>query len=83
MVESIRQAIVAAVPDAIVHVSTPDNTHFEAVVVSATFDGMPLVRQHQQVMQALKTHFDESVHALQLKTFTPAGWEAAKDQYNV
>jgi len=44
-------------------------------VVSAAFDGRRPIQRHQQVYATLgqKMHTDE-VHALSMKTFTPAEW---------
>ncbi len=86
MIEQIEAMIQAAIPDARVAVIDPmqDGQHFEAIVVSESFEGQPLVRQHQAVLKALKTQLDSNVvHALALKTFTPAKWEANKAQYSV
>jgi len=75
----VTQTIRRAVPDAQVWIDSPDGQHFQAVVVSAAFEGLPLVRQHQMVMKALRQELDSNrVHALQLKTMTPAQYEAAK-----
>ncbi len=78
MIQQIEQRIQEAIPDAIVKVSDPENdgTHFEAIVVSASFENLSLVKQHQQVMNALKAEFASTVHALNLKTLTPTQWEA-------
>ena len=79
MKEQIRETILKAIPDASVRVESPDGEHFGAIVVSASFEGMLLVRQHQMVMNALKEEFDsERLHALQLQTYTPEKWEAAQ-----
>ena len=53
-----------------------DGSHFEAVVVAAAFEGMSRVRQHQLVYGTLKEEMKEEVHALALKTYTPALWDA-------
>lgn len=72
----IEAAIRTAVPDAEVRVESEDGTHYTAFVTSASFEGLPLVRQHQAVMKALRDDFDsERLHALQLKTFTPQAWQ--------
>ncbi len=39
---------------------------------------MPLVRQHQRVLNALKDAFATQVHAVQLKTLTPTQWATEK-----
>lgn len=86
MIEQIRTLIEEAVPEAQVAILDPNNDgqHFEAIVVSPAFDGLPLVRQHQMVLNALKDQFASNVvHALALKTFTPAKWEQNKSRYPV
>lgn len=83
--ESIKSTILEAIPDATVYVADPNNDgeHFEAIVVSASFNGLMLVKQHQLVMKALKERFSTDVHALALKTFTPEKWEIEKENYNL
>ena len=50
-----------------------DGRHFEAVVVSSAFEGKPMLKQHRLVYAALGDRFDtEVVHALSIKTYTPA-----------
>ncbi len=71
----IKDAILKAIPNAIVLVEDPDGQHFEALVVSDVFIGMSLVKQHQLVMNSLKDQLKEKVHALALKTLTPEKWE--------
>lgn len=84
MQEMITNQIQQVIPDATVYVASPDGTHYSALVISPSFEGMMLVQQHQTVMNALRDKFnDESLHALQLKTFTPEKWERDKDQYNL
>lgn len=75
----IESTILAAIPDATVYVKNPydDGEHFEAIVVSPSFEGMPLVKQHKLVMAPLKEAFATSVHALALKTMTPEQWAKA------
>ena len=79
----IKETIQAALPDAQVFIVDPynDGEHFQGIVVSASFEGLPLVKQHQKVMLALKSAFAETVHALALKTFTPEKWESEKQHY--
>jgi acid stress-induced BolA-like protein IbaG/YrbA len=86
MIEKITATIQAAIPGARVAVIDPmqDGQHFEAIVVSESFEGKPLVRQHQMVLNSLKAELASNVvHALALKTFTPAKWEASKAEYSV
>ena len=52
-----------------------DGRHWYAVIVSAEFEGKRPIARHQRVYatlgQRMKT---DEVHALSMKTFTPAEW---------
>ena len=54
-----------------------DGSHWYATIVSAEFEGMRPIARHQRVYATLgvKMQTDE-VHALSMKTFTPAEWAA-------
>lgn len=73
-VERIAEMIRAGLPDATVEVRDPlqDRTHFEATVISPSFEGKSRVQQHKMVYAALGNSFDGPLHALQLTTLTPA-----------
>ncbi len=51
-----------------------DGQHFEAVIVSAAFQGKNRVQRHQVVYAALGDRMREEVHALSMKTLTPEEW---------
>jgi len=80
--QEIKNIIEASIPNSTAHIFDPDNDgqHLQAIVVSPVFEGLALVKQHQMVMKPLKQAFAESVHALGLKTLTPAQWEEFKSQ---
>jgi stress-induced morphogen len=75
---TVKTRIEAGIPGATAHVYNEqgDGEHFDAHVVSATFDGLPLVRQHQAVYQALGDMMQSAIHALALQTYTPTQWAA-------
>ena len=79
----IKSMIETMIPNATAHVLDPmnDGQHLQAIVISPVFEGMLLIKQHQMVMEPLKKAFESSVHALGLKTFTPAKWELVKGQF--
>ena len=54
-----------------------DGRHWFATIVSPAFEGKRLIQRHQLVYGTLgqKMHTDE-VHALSMKTHTPAEWAA-------
>lgn len=49
-----------------------DDDHLEALVVSPAFEGVALVTQHEMVHDALEGRLTRDIHALELKTRTPA-----------
>ena len=75
--DSIRQMIEtgfekAGLPGARVDVQGADGVHFEATVVSEAFAGkLPLAR-HRMVYATLGEKMGGEIHALQLRTVTPA-----------
>lgn len=54
-----------------------DGRHFFATIVSTEFEGLSRVRRHQRVYQALGDRMREQIHALSMKTLTPAEHAAA------
>ena len=52
-----------------------DGQHFYATIVSAAFDGQRLIKRHQLVYGALGDRMREEIHALSMKTLTPAEWQ--------
>jgi acid stress-induced BolA-like protein IbaG/YrbA len=52
-----------------------DGRHWYATIVSAAFEGKRLIARHQQVYATLGTRMQtDEVHALSMKTYTPAEW---------
>lgn len=54
-----------------------DGRHFFATIVSAEFEGLARVRRHQRVYAALGDRMRAQIHALSMKTLTPAEYAAA------
>jgi acid stress-induced BolA-like protein IbaG/YrbA len=73
--ESIKNSIAAALDCEHLEVAG-DGHHWEAVIVSKAFAGLPKVRQHQLVYAALGDRMREEIHALSMTTLTPAQWAA-------
>jgi len=55
-----------------------DGHHFEAIIVSAAFQGKNRVQQHQLVYKALGERMREEIHALSMQTLTPEDWASAR-----
>jgi len=71
--DEIASLIRAGIPDAEVEITdlAGDGDHYAAKVVSESFRGVPRVRQHQRVYEALGGRMGGVLHALQLTTATP------------
>lgn len=53
-----------------------DGRHFFATIVSPEFEGRSRVARHQRVYAALGDRMREQIHALSMKTLTPAEFAA-------
>jgi acid stress-induced BolA-like protein IbaG/YrbA len=52
-----------------------DGRHWYATIVSGAFEGKRLIARHQQVYATLGSRMQtDEVHALSMKTYTPAEW---------
>lgn len=55
-----------------------DGRHFFATIVAAEFEGRSRVARHQRVYEALGDRMREEIHALSMKTLTPAEWHTSR-----
>jgi stress-induced morphogen len=78
--EQVRALLVAAFPGAELEVVdlTGTKDHYQARIVAAAFEGRTMVEQHQLVYAALGAAMHGPIHALALKTYTPAAWAKVK-----
>jgi BolA protein len=53
--------------------------HFRLLVVSPRFEGLSQVAAQRLVYQALGELMTTDIHALEMRTLTPAQWAAAHD----
>ncbi len=54
-----------------------DGRHWYATIVSSAFEGLRLIQRHKKVYDTLGERIKtDEVHALSMKTFTPAEWAA-------
>ena len=74
--DEVTRLIEAGLPGARAHVSTDDDTHFAAIVVSQSFEGRRALQRHQQVYAALGARMGHEIHALSIEAYTPAEWSA-------
>jgi acid stress-induced BolA-like protein IbaG/YrbA len=71
--QQVRDFIAAGLPCEHLEVEG-DGRHFFATIVAAGFEGLSRVARHQRVYAALGDRMREQIHALSMKTLTPAEW---------
>lgn len=69
--QQVRELIAAGLPCEHLDVEG-DGRHFFATIVSDAFDGLSRIARHQRVYAVLGDRMREEVHALSMKTLTPA-----------
>lgn len=69
--EAVQKLIEEGLPGATVRVSSPDNTHFQAIVVSDAFAGLRATARHQLVYRCLGERMGNEIHALSIRALTP------------
>lgn len=76
--EEVKKLILAGLPECDVTVKG-DGSHFDAIVVGEVFDGKSLVAKQKLVYATVNDVITSGqLHALSIKTYTPAEWEKAK-----
>lgn len=59
--------------------SADGQSHFTVLVVSTVFENQNLVERQQKIMELLKDEFQNGLHALSLKTYTPKEWQKTQN----
>lgn len=80
--EEIKLTLSKALPVTLVETQdlTGGGDHWQVIIVSSAFEGKGLLEQHRIVNEALKEPLaDQRIHALALKTYSPAQWEKLGD----
>ena len=76
--DQVKELIMAGLPDCDVTV-TGDGSHFDATVIGDVFDGLSPVKKQQLVYKTVNDKITSGeLHALGIKTYTPAEWQTAK-----
>jgi acid stress-induced BolA-like protein IbaG/YrbA len=76
--EEIKETLARALPVSLVETQdlTGGGDHWQVIIVSSAFEGKGLLEQHRIVNEALREPLaDQRIHALTLKTYSPAQWE--------
>jgi len=60
-----------------------DGSHYEAIVVGECFDGKSMLQQQKMVYATINQYITSGeIHAMSIKTYTPAQWEKAS-RFNI
>jgi len=69
--EQITQLIQSAIPDADVSVTSDDNVHFNATIISSAFENLSLIDRHKMIYESLGDNMRQEIHALSIDARTP------------
>ena len=76
--ELIKQLIEAKLSNCDISV-TGENGHFEVVAIGELFADKSMVAKQQLIYATINEHITSgAIHALTIKTYTPAEWEKAQ-----
>jgi stress-induced morphogen len=80
--EEVKTRLVVALPGADIEIvdMTGTRDHYQARIVSTLFEGKSPIEQHRLVYGALGDAMQGAIHALALKTYTPAAWARLKGE---
>lgn len=71
----IQSVLMESLPLQEIHVNG-DGSHFEVIAVGELFGDMSRVKKQQTIYAPLMEYIsDNRIHALSIKTYTPAEWE--------
>ena len=69
--EEIKSLITALIEDSIVEVNSDDNVHFEATIISQSFENKSLIERHKMVYASLGDKIKQEIHAISITALTP------------
>ncbi|MGP1630024.1 MAG: BolA family protein [Giesbergeria sp.] len=76
--DQIKELIAAGLPCDYITLEG-DGRHWYATIVSPSFEGVRAIQRHKMVYGTLGSKMEnDEVHALSMKTFTPAEWAQAQ-----
>ena len=78
----IKALIDKGLPGADVRIFSDDNTHYGALVISASFEGKRPIARHQQVYKCLGALMGNEIHAMSIRAFTPDEWREQESAGN-
>ena len=73
--KEIARLIESGMPGGDVRVTSADNTHYEAVIVSESFLGKRPIARHQMIYKCLGSLMGNEIHAMSIRAHTPDEWQ--------
>ena len=75
-IDNIKELLLEALGDCEIYVEGEGN-HLTVTAIGDVFEGKRPVQRQQQVYAILKDHIAEgTIHAVNMKTYTPSEWQA-------
>lgn len=75
--ETLAPLYLDVVDESYMHAVPPDSeSHFKLLVVSESFEDVPLIERHRRLNELLADEFSQGLHALTMHTWTPEEWQA-------
>jgi acid stress-induced BolA-like protein IbaG/YrbA len=69
--EEIKSLITSFIDSSTAEVNSDDNVHFEATIISESFENKSLIERHKMVYASLGNKMDQEIHALTITALTP------------
>lgn len=73
--QEIARRIESGVPGGTVRITSADNTHYEAVIISDLFLGKRPIARHQMIYKCLGDLMGNEIHAMSIRAHTPDEWQ--------
>jgi len=69
--EEIKSLITSFIDNSTAEVNSNDNVHFEATIVSESFENKSLIERHKMVYASLGDKIKQEIHAISITALTP------------
>jgi len=69
--QEIKSLILNSIDNSEVEVNSDDNVHFEATIISDSFNQKSLLERHKMIYASLGDKMSQEIHALTINALTP------------
>lgn len=79
--EEVKASLLSVLPECELTVEG-EGSHFDITVVAAVFDGLSSLKRQQLVYSGINEYIaDGSIHAVNMKLYTPEQWRQQKSEH--